>query len=121
MTVEVAGRWNDYFELAQYRGERLSELLTFIEILLPFTQESNLALREVKSGTDMIDGPAKLIQEWTGGILRDIMILIRDASQRAIENDRPCLSPKLLEETWKGIQEKRVTDFSQEANVEDDE
>jgi energy-coupling factor transporter ATP-binding protein EcfA2 len=119
--VEVAGRWNDYFELPQYLGERLSDLLTFIEILLPFTQESNLALREVKSGTDMIDGPAKLIQEWTGGILRDIMILIRDASQRAIEQDLPCLSPKLLEETWKGIQEKRVTDFSQEANEREDD
>jgi hypothetical protein len=55
------------------------------------------------------------------GILRDIMILIRDASQQAIENDLPCLSPKLLEETWKGIQEKRVTDFSQEANKQEED
>lgn len=64
----------------------------------------------------MIDGPAKLIQEWTGGILRDIMILIRDASQQAIENDLPCLSPKLLEEAWKGIQEARVTNFGKDYN-----
>jgi hypothetical protein len=35
--VEVAGRWNDYFELPQYLGERLCDLLTFIETLLPFT------------------------------------------------------------------------------------
>jgi hypothetical protein len=119
--VEVAGRWNDYFELPQYLGERLSDLLTFIEILLPFSQESNLALPQVQSGTDMIDGPAKLIQQWTGGILRDIMILIRDASQRAIEKDLPCLSPKLLDETWKGIQEKQVTDFSQEDNNDGDD
>ncbi len=109
--VEVAGRWNDYFELPQYRGERLSDLLTFIEMLLPFSQESNLALQEVKLGSKMIDGPAKLIQEWTGGILRDIMILIRDASQRAIENDLPCLSLELLGKTWKDIQEEQVTDF----------
>lgn len=68
----------------------------------------------------MIDGPVRLIQEWTGGILRDIMILIRDASQRAIEDDLPCLSPKLLEETWKGIQEKRVTDFSDGIDLETD-
>ena len=115
--VEVAGRWNDYFELPQYLGERLSDLLTFIEILLPFTQESNLALRQVKAGTGLIDGPASLIQQWTGGILRDIMILIRDASQQAIEKDLPCLSPNLLEETWKGIQTKRVTDFSKEAEA----
>jgi hypothetical protein len=119
--VEVAGRWNDYFELPQYLGERLSELLTFIETLLPFTQASNLALPQVKSRAHVIDGPAKLIQEWTGGILRDIMILIRDASQQAIENELPCLSPKLLEETWKGIQEKRVTDFGQQQNQEADD
>jgi hypothetical protein len=119
--IEVAGRWNDYFELPQYLGERLSDLLVFIETLLPFTQASNLALPQVKSGANMIDGPAKLIQEWTGGILRDIMILIRDASRQAIENDLPCLSPKLLEETWKGIQEKRVTDFSKEADYREDD
>ena len=112
--IEVAGRWNDYFELPQYRGERLSDLLSFIETLLPFSQESNLALQEVKLGSKMIDGPAKLIQEWTGGILRDIMILIRDASKRAIENDLPCLSPELLGKTWKDIQEEQVTDFSKE-------
>src|SRR6266702_4461521 len=112
--IEVAGRWNDYFELPQYRGERLSDLLSFIEMLLPFSKESNLALQEVKSGTNTIDGPAKLIEEWTGGILRDIMILIRDASQRAIENDLPCLSPELLGKTWKDIQEERVTDFGKE-------
>ena len=119
--VEVAGRWNDYFELPQYLDERLCDLLSFIETLLPFTQASNLALSQVRSGANMIDGPARLIQEWTGGILRDIMILIRDASRQAIENDLPCLSPKLLEETWKGIQEKRVTDFSQEANKQEED
>lgn len=114
--VEVAGRWNDYFELPQYLGERLSDLLTFIEILLPFHEESSLALREVKAGNDLVGGPAKLIQEWTGGILRDIMILIRDASRQAIEDELPCLSPQLLGQTWKNIQEERVTDFSEEAN-----
>lgn len=119
--IEVAGRWNDYFELPQYLGERLSDLLTFIEILLPFSRESNLALSEVKSRTHMIAGPAKLIQNWTGGILRDIMILIRDASQQAIENDLPCLSPELLKETWMGIQKQRVADFSQEANKREDD
>lgn len=119
--VEVAGRWNDYFELPQYLGERLSDLLVFIEVLLPFAQASNLALPEVKLGASMINGPAKLIEEWTGGILRDIMILIRDASHQAIERDLPCLSPDLLEETWKCIQEKRVTDFSQEANEQEED
>ncbi len=118
--IEVAGRWNDYFELPQYLGERLSDLLAFIETLLPFSQESFLVYRQVRSGTDMIDGPAQLIQQWTGGILRDIMILIRDASQRAIEKDLACLSPALLEETWKEIQTERVEDFSTGASQSGD-
>lgn len=49
------------------------------------------------------------------------MILIRDASQQAIENDLPCLSPQLLEKTWKGIQEARVTDFGKEHNQDADD
>ena len=114
--VEVAGRWNDYFELPQYTGERLDYLLVFIETLLPFTQESNLALRKVKAGTGMINGPAKLIEEWTGGILRDIMVLIRDASNRAIENNLPYLSPNILEEAWKDIQTEQVTNFLKTPN-----
>ena len=45
---EVAGRWNDYFELPQYTGERLSSLLASIELLLPFTQPSHLALHHLE-------------------------------------------------------------------------
>ncbi|MFZ1176781.1 MAG: hypothetical protein WAO15_11040, partial [Mycobacterium sp.] len=40
---EVAGRWNDYFGLTQHSGERLSALLAFIELLLPFSKRSYLA------------------------------------------------------------------------------
>jgi len=90
--LEIAGRWNDYFELRQYTGKRLSQLLAFIELLLPFTQPSSLALTEVKTGPkqhDRVDGPARLIEKYTGGILRDIMILILDASIRAIEQNLP--------------------------------
>jgi hypothetical protein len=56
-------------------------------------------------------GPAALIEEWTGGILRDIMILIRDGCRRAIEANRPCLEQPILEATWKDIQTQQVTDF----------
>src|SRR5260370_14066161 len=108
---EVAGRWNDFFELPQYTGERLSGLLASIELLLPFTQPSHLALFALKEGSRNIDGPAQFIQQATGGILRDIMILIRDASRRAIEQNVSCLTPALLEKTWKDIQRRRVTDF----------
>ena len=73
---EVAGRWNDYFELPQYTGERLSSMLAYIELLLPFTQPSHLALHTIKEQKSKnVDGPAKYIELTTGGILRDIMIL----------------------------------------------
>lgn len=109
--LEVAGRWNDYFELENYTGERLSSLMTFIELLLPFTQDSNLSLTEVKPKSTKNSESANFIEQATGGILRDIMILIADASRRAIEEDLPCLTTKLLEASWKGIQTNQVTDF----------
>lgn len=114
--AEVAGRWNDYFELEQYTGQRLSQLLAFIELLLPFPQSSALASTEIRNGSkkrDWLDGPARLIEHWTGGILRDIMILILDASARAIKRGAPNLSPELLRETWQDIQTHQVTDFLQ--------
>jgi hypothetical protein len=62
-------------------------------------------------GTEVIDGPAKLIEKWTGGTLRDIIMLLMQASRRAIEDDLPCLSPQLLEEAWKELQTERVENF----------
>lgn len=112
--LEIAGRWNDYFELRQYTGERLRQLLAFLELLLPFTQPSNLAATEIQTGPkrrDRADGPARLIEKWTGGILRDIMILVLDASTRAIQNGLPQLSVDLLAATWQEIQTHQVTDF----------
>lgn len=111
---EVAGRWNDYFELRQYTGERLSQLLAFVELILPFTQPSGLAYYELPLPTasrQTVDGPARFIERWTSGILRDIMILIVDASVRAIEHNLPNLSPQLLQTTWQAIQTHPVTDF----------
>jgi hypothetical protein len=104
---EVQGRWNDFFHLQQYTGARLDALLTTVELLLPFSQDSHLALRRVDGEL----GIADLIEQWTGGILRDIMILIRDACRRAIEQSSPCLDRPLLEATWKAIQTKQVTNF----------
>jgi hypothetical protein len=111
---EVQGRWKDSFELKQYTGERLQQLLAFIELLLPFTQDSALATLKLRTGLkrrDEVDGPARLIEQWTGGILRDIMILVVEASARAIEQDLPALSPTLLAATWHNIQTNQVTDF----------
>jgi hypothetical protein len=105
--AEIKGRWNDVFQLTQYTGAKLDGLLTTLELFLPFSQDSHLATRGVEGSP----GPAALIEQWTGGILRDIMILIRDACRRAIEQSRPCLEQPILEAAWKDLQTKQVTDF----------
>ena len=104
---EIKGRWNDVFQLTQYTGARLDGLLATIELFLPFSQDSHLTCREVEGSP----GAARLIEQWTGGILRDIMILMRDACRRAIEQSRPCLEQPMLEAAWKDIQTKQVTNF----------
>jgi hypothetical protein len=104
---EVKGRWNDFFHLRQYTGTRLDDLLATLELFLPFSQDSHLPARTL----DGRPGPATLIEQWTGGILRDIMILIRDACRRAILESRPALELPILEAAWKEIQTKQVTDF----------
>jgi len=110
--AEVAGRWNDYFELRQYTGERLQQLLAYLELLLPFPEPSLLALYTLNNNTrHKTDDPARLIERWTGGVLRDVMMLVMDASRRAIQQHLPCLTPTLLEETWHDIQTYQVTDF----------
>jgi len=105
--TEVAGRWNDYFELRQYTGDRLRQLLAYLELLLPFPEPSALAVYTL--GDD--EGPARLIERWTGGVLRDVMVLVLDASVRALEQRLPRLTPSLLESTWQAIQTHQVTDF----------
>lgn len=105
--AEVKGRWNDFFELKQYTGTRLDELLSTIELFLPFSQASHLASRQIEGKP----GSATLIEQWTGGILRDIMILIRDACRRAIERNDCSLQQDMLAATWKDVQTKQVTDF----------
>jgi hypothetical protein len=105
--VEVKGRWNDFFQLKQYTGTRLDDLLATVELFLPFSQDSHLSARQIGEKP----GPATLIEQWTGGILRDIMILIRDACRRSIERNDASLQLETLEKTWKDIQTKQVTDF----------
>ncbi len=104
---EVKGRWNDFFQLKQFTDTRLDDLLATIELFLPFSQDSHLSVRTMEG----VPGPAALIEQWTGGILRDIMILIRDACRRAIEADATALDTTILKATWAAIQTKQVTDF----------
>lgn len=110
---EIAGRWNDYFELKPYTGKRLEELLAFVELLLPFTQPSFLAVRQLAQGHNTVEGPAAVIERCTGGILRDIMLLVTEASIQAIDRGDASLSIAQLRSAWANIQENRVDDFLQ--------
>lgn len=110
--AEVAGRWNDYFELAPYTGERLQQLLAFIELFLPFAEPSHLAqFTHADEQSVQVDGPARLIERWTGGVLRDIMVLTIDASTRAIEQGASHITVDLLTTAWQAIQTEPTTDF----------
>jgi hypothetical protein len=94
----------------------LRQLLAFLDLLLPFPASSNLDLYTIpsnKPGKSTLDGPARLIEQYTGGILRDIMILIADASVRAIECGETSLTPRLLEASWRDLQAQQITDFLQ--------
>ncbi len=104
---EVAGRWNDYFRLELYKEMRLKQLLVYINLLLPFPKDSFVTSQQTdskKTSYSIDDGLVKCIQNWTRGKLRDVMILVVEASKQAIQERRPCLDTKLLEETWKNIQ-----------------
>ena len=67
--------------VTQRSRDYLCFLLNFIEIFLLSTQEPNLTLRQLKLGTNTINGPANLIRQWMGDILPDMMSLIKGAVQ----------------------------------------
>ena len=105
--TEVAGRWNDYFRLELYKGLRLNQLLVYINLLLPFPEDSFVTSkqRDSKEPSYFIeDGLVKSIEKWTRGKLRDVMILVVEASKQAIQERRSCLDDKLLKRTWESIQ-----------------
>ena len=106
---EVAGRWNDYFRLDLYKEKRLKQLLVYTNLLLPFTRDSFVTsdTEDSRKTSYMIDdGLVASIQKWTRGKLRDVMILVVEASKQAIQEKQPSLDAKLLEKTWKSIQSR---------------
>ena len=104
--AEIAGRWNDLFLLEPYDLDQLAALLSYIEILLPFSQPSNLNSISIRTPDNQFEeGPAGFIYRVTQGILRDVMILVRDGCKYAIENHLPCIDKEVLQIVWKRIQE----------------
>ncbi len=107
---EIAGRWNDYFRLECYTGTRLQQLLAYINLLLPFPQDSFLSDMSKKNGTSTVKssggGTVAFVQKVTKGKLGNIMLLVREASTTAIEDKLSCLDEALLQQKWNNIQEK---------------
>lgn len=102
--LEVEGRWNDYHALKPYKGERLGQLLAFIDLVLPFPETSQLITKPIMT----------LIERWTGGILRDIMAVMVDASKLAIQQNLPRVSVEVLQAAWASLQRQQVRDFGEE-------
>lgn len=111
--AEVQGRWNDYFELSQFTGQRLDAFLALLDLLLPFPQDSRLGLRTItdNQGQAAADGPAHYIEQWTDGILREIMVLVMDASLKAITTQQPCLTIEVLAQAWRDLKRVKVVNF----------
>jgi hypothetical protein len=111
--AEIQGRWNDYFELAQFTGPRLDAFLALLDLLLPFPEDSCLGVREVKDdkGQVVAAGPAQYIEQWTDGILREIMVLVLDACHKALTAQQPRLSVDILNQAWCDVKRAKVVNF----------
>lgn len=111
--AEIQGRWNDYFELTPFTGPRLDTFLTLLDLLLPFEQDSGLGLREITHPTDqtVVAGPAHYIEQWTDGILREIMVLVLDACLKALAAQQSCLTVDILHLAWRDIKRAKVVNW----------
>lgn len=103
--TEIEGRWNDYFRLECYTGRRLEQLLSFLNLMLPFPQNSFLSSAPKKETSKERSNPEiAFVQEVTKGRLGNIMLLVKEASTDAIKQDLACLDRDLLKKTWHDIQ-----------------
>lgn len=103
----------DFFTSSQFTGPRLDAFLTLLDLLLPFDHDSRLGVRVVSEtqGQATVAGPAHYIEQWTDGILREIMVLVMDASLKALETKQPCLTVDILNRAWHDIKRAKVVNF----------
>lgn len=101
---QITEDWIDRVELTPYTGERLRQLLVFLELIIPLSGDSPLmgatGSPDQQCGYS-VDGQVQLIEQLTGGIPHSIISLIAAASHHAIEQDLPYLSTELLLATWR--------------------
>lgn len=109
---EIEGRWNDYFRIERYTGTRLQQLLVYINLLLPLPENSFLNSDPKKRASEVgakKDAATAFIQRVTRGKLGNIMLLIRESTRTAIEENLSCLDETLLGRTWDNIQTRPAT------------
>ncbi len=109
---EIEGRWNDYFRIERYTGTRLQQLLVYINLLLPLPENSFLSSdpkKQVSAEGARKDAAIAFIQRVTRGKLGNIMLLIREATRAAIEENLSCLDEMLLRRIWDDIQTRPAT------------
>ncbi|HEY3081274.1 MAG TPA: AAA family ATPase [Chloroflexota bacterium] len=119
--AEIQGRWNDYFELTQLTGARLDAFLSLVDLLLPFDQDSRLGVRELPAepGQPAAAGPAHHIEQWTDGVLREVMVLLLDAGRKALEARQPRLTVDLLHRAWRDVKRAKVVNFLDHLRAQD--
>ena len=108
---EIEGRWNDYLRIERYTGTRLQQLLVYINLLLPLPENSFLSTDPKKRASVVgakKDAAIAFIQRVTSGKLGNIMLLIREATRVAIDDNLSRLDEALLRRTWDDIQTKPV-------------
>ena len=84
-----------------------------LDLLLPFERDAHLGLREVtdEQGHAIAAGPAHYIEQWTDGILREIMVLVMDACLKALDSKQPGLTMDVLNRAWRDIKRAKVVNF----------
>lgn len=106
--TEIQGRWNDYVELTQLTGTRLDLFLSLLDLLIPLNEDSRLGVRHLPDGQP---GPAHYIEQWTDGILREVMVLVIDACLKALTTTQPQITVELLHHAWRDIKRAKVVNF----------
>jgi hypothetical protein len=111
--AEIQGRFNDHFALTQLTGARLDAFLSLVDLLLPFDQDSRLGVRELPAGPGQpaAAGPAHHIEQWTDGVLREVMVLLLDACRKALDARQPHLTVDLLHRAWRDVKRAKVVNF----------
>jgi hypothetical protein len=90
---QMRERWKTPYILEPFSGKRLETLLAYLDLLLPFRQESGLALFEVRQkNRQIVEGPARFIYDRTKGVLGEIIKLVVVSSQMAIRDNQPYLT-----------------------------